>query len=309
MYKGTTQMTFLRAMMPLFPASITESSTVSPPARPPHRLPGSLSLVLPAYNEEDNIRVVVEQVLEVLPQYTDTFEVIPVNDGSVDRTGEIVAELAREDDRVRPVSYKVNKGYGGAVASGFAATQYDYVMFMDADRQFNINDISLLAPFVGQFDIVAGFRMERSDSLHRRINAEIFNIAVRILFGVHLRDLDCAFKIFRGDQLRSLDLISNGALINCEMQAKLRRQGATLVQVGVHHYPRVAGSSTGGNLKVILKAMRDILILWWKMRDYNPDVAPNRTPPDDRFFARLRRIPWHLKRRIKHRNDKTTPIT
>lgn len=302
-------MKLLRAMLPLLSTSITESETVTMPETPVHRLPGSLSLVLPAYNEQENIRVVVEQALEVLPGYTDTFEIIPVNDGSSDRTGAILEELAREDDRVRPVSYKTNKGYGGAVSSGFKASRYDYVMFMDADRQFKIDDIAMLSPFVGTYDIVAGFRMERSDPLHRRINAEVFNIAVRILFGVHLRDLDCAFKIFRGDQLRSLNLISNGALINCEMQAKLRRHGATLVQVGVHHYPRVAGSSTGGNLKVILKAMRDILILWWKMRDYHPDVAPNRSAPDDSFFARLGRVPMHLRRRIKHHNDDTTPIT
>ena len=302
-------MKILRAMMPLLHTAMSATKPRAIPDLPPHRLPGSLSLVLPAYNEEENIRPVVEQALDVLPKFADTFEIIPVNDGSTDRTGAILEELAREDDRVRPVSYQRNKGYGGAVASGFDASRHDYVMFMDADRQFDINDISTLAPFVGTYDIVAGFRMERSDPLHRRINAEVFNIAVRILFGVHLRDLDCAFKIFRGDQLRSLDLISNGALINCEMQAKLRRQGATLVQVGVHHYPRVAGSSTGGNLKVILKAMRDILILWWKMRDYHPEVAENRTAPDDSFFARLRRLPWHVKRRIDHRNDDTTPIT
>lgn len=302
-------MRMIRALAPMFALSMTESETVAVPEAATHRLPGSLSLVLPAYNEQENIRIVVEQALTVLPKYADEFEIIPVNDGSTDRTGAILEDLAREDDRVRPVSYQANKGYGGAVASGFDASRHDYVMFMDADRQFDINDISMLAPFVGDFDIVAGFRMERNDPIHRRINAEIFNIAVRILFGVHLRDLDCAFKILRGDQLRSLDLISKGALINCEMQAKLRRQGATLVQIGVHHYPRVAGSSTGGSLKVIARAMRDILILWWKMRDYRPEVASNRTAPDDSFFARLRRVPKHIQRRIEHRNDDSRPIT
>lgn len=302
-------MRITRAMVPFLVQSVAESETMTLPETPPQRLPGSLSLVLPAYNEEENIRYVVEQALEVLPQYVDTFEIIPVNDGSTDATGMILEQLAAEDDRVRPVSYTANKGYGGAVSSGFNATRYDYVMFMDADRQFDISDLSMLAPFVGRFDIVAGFRMERNDPIHRRINAEIFNIAVRILFGVHLRDLDCAFKILRGDQLRSLGLISKGALINCEMQAKLRRQGATLVQVGVHHYPRVAGSSTGGNLKVIARAMRDILILWWKMRDYHPEVAPNRTAPDDSFFARLKRLPGHIQRRINQRNNDETTIT
>lgn len=288
-------MRILRAVTPLLAQVIAEPATQPLPEAVAHRLPGSLSLVLPAHNEEQNIRIVVEEALRVLPQYVDTFEIIPVNDGSRDATGEILQQLAIEDDRVRPVSYTVNKGYGGALVSGFNTTRHDYVMFMDADRQFNIADIARLAPFVGRYDIVAGFRMERSDPLIRRINAEVFNVAVRILFGVHLRDLDCAFKIFRGDQLRALDLISNGALINCEMQAKLRRQGATLQQVGVQHYPRLAGNPTGGSLKVILKAMRDILILWWKMRDYNPEVTPGRTRPDDSLPGRLKRVPGHAR--------------
>lgn len=296
-------MRMTRALLPLLVNAIAEPATRPEPATVTNRLPGSLSLVLPAHNEEENIRIVVEDALRVLPQYTDTFEIIPVNDGSTDGTAEILEQLAREDDRVRPVSYKVNKGYGGALVSGFNASRYDYVMFMDADRQFDIADIGRLAPFVGKFDVVAGFRMERSDPLIRRINAEVFNVAVRILFGVHLRDLDCAFKIFRGDQLRSLNLISNGALINCEMQAKLRRQGATLQQVGVQHYPRVAGNPTGGSLKVILKAMRDILILWSKMRDYHPDPTPGRTRPDDSLPGRLKRVPGHARNFVERMRE------
>lgn len=288
-------MRILRAMMPLAANAIAEPSTRTMPELQVHRLPGSLSLVLPAHNEEENIRIVVEQALQVLPRYADIFEIIPVNDGSKDATATILEQMAAEDDRVRPVSYAVNKGYGGALVSGFNTTRYDYVMFMDADRQFDIADIARLAPFVGQYDIVAGFRMERSDALIRRVNAEVFNIAVRMLFGVHLRDLDCAFKIFRGDQLRSLDLISNGALINCEMQAKLRLQGATLQQVGVQHYPRLAGNPTGGSLKVILKAMRDILILRSKMRNYHPEVTPGRIRPDDSVPGRLKRAPGHAR--------------
>lgn len=282
----------------MMPFSTATAPTTSPSSAPVIRIPGSLSLVLPAYNEEENIRIVVEEALAVLPQYADVFEIVPVNDGSTDKTGEILEELARLDDRVRPVSYTKNKGYGGAVTSGFMATRYEYAMYMDSDRQFDINELSLLSPFVGKFDIVSGFRMERNDPLIRRVNAEIFNIVVRILFGVHMRDLDCGFKVFRGDQVRSLDLISTGALIDCEMQAKLRRQGATLMQVGVHHYPRVAGTPTGGDIRVILKAMRDILILWWKMRDYHPEVAADRTAPDDSFLARLKRLPGHIRNRI-----------
>jgi glycosyltransferase involved in cell wall biosynthesis len=245
-------------------------TTYHDPTLPPVRIPGSLSLVLPAHNEAGNIAIVIRRALNVLPRHTDTFEIIPVNDGSRDDTGKIINRLAEEDPRVRPVHHKVNRGYGGALKSGFAASRYDYVMFMDSDRQFDIADIQRLAPFVGSHDTVAGFRMERSDPIIRRINAEIFNIAVRVLFGVHMRDLDCAFKIFRGDQLRSLLLTTSGALINAEMQAKLRRQGATLQQVGVPHYPRVAGKSTGGNPKVILRAMKETIQLWVRMHSYEP---------------------------------------
>lgn len=250
----------------------TESATV--------RIPGKLSLVLPAHNEADNIEIVVNEALKVLPSYVDDFEILVVNDGSRDRTPAIIDELGAKDARVRPLHHPVNKGYGAALTTGFKASTGDFVMFMDADRQFDIADIALLTPFVGKFDVVAGFRMQRNDPFHRRVFAETFNVAVRILFGIHFRDIDCAFKIFRGDMLRSIELTAPGALINTEMQAKLRRQGATVEQVGVHHYPRVAGSATGGSPRVILRAMKETVILWWRMRSYEPPAsAPNPQKP------------------------------
>ena len=243
---------------------------MSSPVPTAHRLPGSLSLVLPAYNEEDNIAYVTREALATLPRFTDRFDIIVVDDGSRDRTAEIVADVARQDQRVRLVRHERNRGYGAALVTGFNASSGDYVMFMDADRQFDINDLRLLIPFASDFDIVAGFRMERNDPLHRRIFAETFNVAVRVLFGVHMRDIDCAFKLFQGDLLRSLPLSAPGALINTEIQAKARRQKARVQQVGVHHYPRIAGSPTGGNPRVILRAMRETMILWWRMRFYRP---------------------------------------
>jgi glycosyltransferase involved in cell wall biosynthesis len=245
------------------------------------RIPGSLSVILPAHDEEANIDAVVRRSLEVLPHITDSFEIVVVDDGSHDGTAGIVRQIADEDARVRLVSHPVNRGYGAALTSGFRASTGDYVMFMDSDRQFDIADLRLLSPFVGEYDIVAGFRQERNDPLHRRIFAEVFNVAVRILFGVHLRDIDCAFKIFRGDQVRGMELTSPGALINTEMQARLRRQGATLMQVGVHHYPRLAGEASGGNPKVILRAMWETLALWIRMRSertVRTAATPERKP-------------------------------
>jgi glycosyltransferase involved in cell wall biosynthesis len=246
-------------------------------------IPGSLSLVLPAHNEAENIEIVVERALEVLPMYTADFEIVVVNDGSRDSTGAIIDQLAANDTRVRAHHHPKNRGYGAALTTGFEASVGDFVMFMDSDRQFDIADIGLLAPFIGKFDIVAGFRKERQDEFHRKVFAETFNLVVRTLFGVHMRDIDAAFKVFRGDMLRGLELSAPGALINTEMQAKLRRQGASLVQIGVNHYPRVAGSATGGSFRVIARAMRETIKLWWQMRSYVPPV----TSPDPRGPYRL----------------------
>lgn len=250
-----------------------ERMTVGRDHTTPHQLPGSLTLVLPAYNEAENIEVVVARAFQVLPLYTDDFEIIVVDDGSRDDTPQIIERLAADDARVHPAHHDSNLGYGSALRTGFGLSRGDHVMFMDADRQFDIADIRLLVPFVENFDVVAGFRMERNDPLRRRIYAEIFNVTIRILFGVHLRDIDCAFKIFRGDLLRSLELSEPGALINTEMQAKLRRQGATVEQVGVHHFPRVAGHATGGSARVILRAMVQTVRLWLRMHRYRPPTS------------------------------------
>lgn len=270
------------ASFPYSGEPVSDTATASAPTGLPVPIPGSLSLVLPAHNEEDNIEIVVRRALATLPRYTADFEIIVVNDGSRDQTPRIIDRLADADDRIRPIHHPRNRGYGGALKSGFKASTNEYVMFMDADRQFDIADIRLLSPFVPLFDIVAGFRMERSDPIHRRINAEIFNIAVRVLFGVHMRDLDCAFKVFRGDLLRSLELTSSGALINAEIQAKLRRQGATLVQIGVPHHRRVAGQATGGSARVILKAMRETVLIWLRMHRYHP---PESSPAPRPYYA------------------------
>lgn len=253
------------------------TSESSSPARQV-KIPGSLSLILPAHNEEANIQIVVNRALEVLPCFTDSFEIVVVNDGSRDKTADIINDLARKHPEVKPQHHTVNRGYGAALTTGFKASTGDFVMFMDADRQFDIVDLGLLAPFIGKFDIVAGFRKERNDPFIRRANAEIYNLAVRALFGVHLRDIDCAFKVFRGEQIRAIDLTQPGALINTEMQAKLRRQHATIQQVAVNHYPRVAGTATGGNIRVIFRAMKGTLLLWWSMRSYNPRPIDSPTP-------------------------------
>src|SRR5690606_7429075 len=189
---GLAHLLRARGPIPQVGALLTMSGDVTTyhdPTLPPVRIPGSLSLILPAHNEVDNIEIVIRRALEVLPRHVDEFEIIPVNDGSRDETGRVIDQLAREDHRVRPVHHRVNRGYVAAIKSGFTASRLDYVMFIDADRQFDIADILQLAPFVASHDILARFRMDRSDPMIRRFNPEVFNLAVRVLFVVYLRDL------------------------------------------------------------------------------------------------------------------------
>ena len=226
---------------------------------------GKLSLVLPAYNEAANIEAVVERAMSVLPGVVDDFEVIIVDDGSVDGTAEIIGRLATADPRVRAVRHEVNRGYGSALTTGFDTATGDQIMFMDADQQFDIADINALLPYVGHYDIVAGYRIQRRDPFYRRLYGKLFGLAVWLLFRVRLRDTDCAFKIYRADLLKGLRLTTRGALINTEMLARSKRKGATIAQVGVHHYPRVAGASSGGSPRVVFRAMGETVGLWARL--------------------------------------------
>lgn len=250
------------------------------------RVQGKISLVLPAHNEEPNIRTVVEEAAQVLPTAFTDYEIVVVNDGSKDRTLEIARQLEHENNHVRVVNHPVNRGYGAALTSGFNGATGDFIMFMDSDRQFDINDIHLLTPYANDFDIVAGYRIKRNDPAHRLLNARIFGLAVKLLFDIQVRDIDCAFKIMRAEVLRGINLESPGALINTEMLAKAKVQGCNLTQVGVNHYPRLAGEQSGASVKVVLRAFREMLRLWWRMKDYVPPsgVVVER-PPTWRGFA------------------------
>jgi glycosyltransferase involved in cell wall biosynthesis len=242
-------------------------------------IPGKLSVVLPAHNEVDNIPEVTQRALEVLPELAESFEIIVVDDGSVDGTGALLDRLAAQHPEIRAVHHPKNRGYGAALTSGFQAATGNYIMFMDADQQFDIADLSHLAPFVGHYDIVAGYRINRQDARYRILYANMFKLVVRILFHVGSRDTDCAFKVFRADLLKSMQLESPGALINTEILAKSSRSRATYLEVGVQHYPRKAGESSGGSPRVVIRAMKETILLWMRMRSYEPTTIGNGKSP------------------------------
>jgi glycosyltransferase involved in cell wall biosynthesis len=220
------------------------------------------------YNEEGNIEQAVTSAVAVLAGVTDCYEVIVVDDGGRDRTAAIADRLAAENPRVRVVHHPVNRGYGAALRSGFAAAQYPLVVLADGDNQFDLGELSVLLRGLGKFDIVSGYRIARHDPLVRRLYAFMYNRLARFLFNIPVRDVNCGFKVYRRDLLERLlpQLRSTGALINVEMLARARKLGATVTEVGVHHYPRETGQPTGGNPRVIVRAFRELLELWRELR-------------------------------------------
>jgi glycosyltransferase involved in cell wall biosynthesis len=222
-----------------------------------------LSYFFPAHNEAANLRGLVEEALETLPGLADRFEVIIVDDGSRDDTPAIADELAAANARIRAVHHPTNLGYGAALRSGFASATFDSLAFTDGDRQFKVADLGrLIERFaVGDADAVVGYRVKRADPLVRTLYARVYRFANRVWFGLKVRDVDCACKLFRREALSGIAVESGGAFFSAELLIKLQAAGRTLDEVGVPHHPRTAGSPTGAKPSVVLRAVKDFWLL------------------------------------------------
>ena len=229
------------------------------------RLPG-LSASFPAHNEEDNVEPMIADLLAALPDFAERFEVIVVDDGSRDRTFERASAVAARDPRVRVVRHEVNRGYGAAVWTGLVSGTMEYAFFTDGDRQFDVAQIADLIPHIADHDVVVGYRLDRQDNWIRILNAHAWNWLVRTLFHVPVRDVDCAFKLFRREVLQGLEVRSGGAMFSAELIARLGARGARIVEVPVRHLPREKGSSSGGNPRVIARAFRDLFALYGELK-------------------------------------------
>ncbi len=224
----------------------------------------SLSAVLPAHNEAENIQNTVQSCVAYLEDNVSSYEVIVVNDGSSDNTKEIVEQLASENSNVVLVNHEVNRGYGSALRSGFDSANNEYIFFMDSDGQFNIEDLDRLLPLVSPEKVVIGYRMDRADSLMRSLNAWMYAQYIHLMFGLNVRDMDCAFKVFPTKAYQDIAPIkSGGALFTAEFLIKLQRNGFVFEEVGVRHFPRQFGTQSGANIKVILRMFKES----WKLRD------------------------------------------
>lgn len=228
-----------------------------------------LSWFFPAHNEEANLEGLVAEALEALPALAETFEIVIVNDGSRDSTGEMADALAAtHPETVRAVHHPTNLGYGAALRSGFRAARYEHVAFTDGDRQFKVADVGRLIDRMAESDgpdVVVGYRIKRADPLVRTLYARAYRLANRIFFGLRVRDVDCACKLFRREALEGIGVESGGAFFSAELLIKLQAAGRTLAEVGVPHYPRTAGSPTGAKPSVVFRAVRDFWFLRLRM--------------------------------------------
>lgn len=225
-----------------------------------------LSVFFPAYNEEKNIKDVVLSAKKVLKGVAETWEILVINDGSEDGTGEVVKELERKDKRIRLVSHKVNKGYGAALKTGFKNAKYEWVVFTDSDGQFDFSEIGKFISKKDEADLVLGYRLKRADSLVRKIYTWGWNLFPRIILGMRVKDYSCGFKMVRKKVFKAVQpLVGEEKVTQIEMLVKAKRKGFKFEEVGVSHYPRKKGKSTGANIKVVFKSIVDLIKLWKKL--------------------------------------------
>jgi glycosyltransferase involved in cell wall biosynthesis len=205
----------------------------------------SISAVLPAFNEEENIENAALRTAAALRSLDlKDWEVIIIDDGSVDATGKIADGLAQADSHIRVFHHNPNQRYAAALKTGFSNARCQIIFFTDSDNQFDVREITNLLPLIADADIVCGFRIYRFDPLTRLVLSWGFNLLVRITFGIRVRDIDCAFKLFRREVFDKVKIESKKFFVNAEVLAKARHYGFQLAEVGVRHYPRPAGRST-----------------------------------------------------------------
>ena len=226
-----------------------------------------LSVFFPAYNEAKNIENTVLSAKKVLKRVAETWEILVINDGSEDKTAEIVESLGREDTRIKVISHKINKGYGATLKTGFKKAKYEWVAFADSDGQFNFSEITKFLEKKDEADLILGFRKKRADSLLRKIFTWGWNLFPKIILGMKAKDYSCGFKMIKKKVFEDIQpLVGEEKVTQIELLVKAQRMGFKFAEVGVSHYPRKAGHATGANIKVVIRSIFDLMNLWGKLK-------------------------------------------
>ena len=240
----------------------------------PASTPAGLSLFFPAYNDSGTIASMVVSALLAARALTPDHEVIVVNDGSRDNTAQILDELARIYPQVRIVHHVKNRGYGGALRSGFAAATKEYVFYTDGDAQYDPSEVALLWQRLGpDVDLVNGYKISRSDPMHRIVIGRLYHHTVKRLFGLGVRDVDCDFRLMRRSIFDKVTLTRDSGVICLEMMKKITDAGFRIAEVPVHHFHRAYGKSQFFNFPRIFRTGVDVLQLWYELVVRKPDTA------------------------------------
>ncbi len=228
---------------------------------------GSLSVFFPAYNDAPTLPELLRQTFAVLQERVEDYEVIVVNDGSRDNTGELLERL-QSDYRpfLRVVTHSENRGYGGALRSGFAAAQKEFVFYTDGDGQYDPGELPRLLELMGPATgLVNGYKLERHDPAHRVWIGQVYNFCARLLFRIRIRDIDCDYRLIRRALLERMQLTSTSGTICVELVRKLELSGCEVVEVGVHHYPRLHGKSQFFRMRSLAITLFQLLRLWVRL--------------------------------------------
>jgi len=237
----------------------------------------SISVFLPAFNEQENIRECVLSVKRYLAKRFKDYEILVISDGSIDNTNKIVEEIAQNDKRIKLFARRKKLGYGAGLRAGFAHSSKELIFYTDSDNQFNIEDMDRLLPLFSSYDIISAYRVNRKDPLMRIFIAYVYNMVIRILFNLKIRDIDASFKLYKKEVFKNMRLVTNTGLTDAEVLIKAQRQGFKIGQIGVAHYPRIHGRTSfeeGTRNKifafvrprVIMDILFEIKTLWSELR-------------------------------------------
>ena len=226
----------------------------------------SLSVFFPVYNEEANLEILIDQAARIIPTLAKKYELLIVDDGSLDQSATIAKRLCKKYSQVHLISHPQNLGYGEVLKTGIKKAQYQWIFWTDSDLQFDLNELAHFVKASQNSSAMIGFRKKRSEGLRRQLNASLFKIYIDLLFRLHVKDIDCAFKLIRADLLKSLKLNSGSAFTSAEILYRLKKKGVKFKQIGVNHYPRLYGRATGSNFKVVIKACYEALTTYLNIK-------------------------------------------